>query len=491
MKLSSSFKVGVLTVVALSIFLFTVLWVKGRSFSSAERIEVQFKDVNGMRPGSGVQMMGLRVGQVEEITPVVKNESSYVKMRFVITEPGITIPKASMLSIQQSGLIGEQFLEITPPKIRSVYIPVYNKDILQNDSDVEIKLDEKYYNVGKVKKSQIMTTKMVPEEVRDSIKTNYAYKVEYFINLPGLIIPEFMRGKIITEKGKHKLRIEPLDNTPLPYPNQTSPYTVVEPMRIADFLDLQYKAAESLTETNRVVNELLNDKMITDLTQSVSNFKELTAQATTTLEKAEQLIETSKNDIDAMVWMMTDATNNFNKLATNINGIVADEKFKPAMYETAEAVANISKSLTPIIGAVNSKEFAEDLNSIMNNLNDISSAVNKMTKDEKLKQKDRYQTVNAKDFAEDLNGIVHNLNDISSAVNQMTHDENLKKKIVDSVDNLNITMCEVSRALETVNGKGDKESLKQIINDTSDTLANLKKFSEKLNKRFLLFRLMF
>ena len=59
MKLSSSFKVGVLAIVALSILIFTILWVKGRSFSSAERIEVQFKDVNGMRPGSGVQMMGL------------------------------------------------------------------------------------------------------------------------------------------------------------------------------------------------------------------------------------------------------------------------------------------------------------------------------------------------------------------------------------------------------------------------------------------------
>lgn len=451
MKISSSFKVGVLTIVALSIFLFTVLWVKGRSFSSAERIEVQFKDVNGMRPGSGVQMMGLRVGQVEEITPVIENESSYVKMKFVITEPGITIPKASMLSIQQSGLIGEQFLEITPPRIRSVYIPVANQQLLPNDADVEIKLDEKYYDVGKVKKSQIMTSKMVPEEVREYIKTNYAYKVEYFINLPGLIIPEFMRGQIVTVDGIKKLRITPLDNTPLPYPNQTSPFTVLEPMRIADFLDLQYKAAESLTETNRVVNELLNDKMIADLTQSVANFKDLTAQATTTLEKAEKLIETSRNDIDAMVWMMTDATNNFNKLATNLNGIIADENFKPTLYETAEAISNMSKQLTPIIGAVNAKEFAEDMNSVM-----------------------------------------HNLNDISTAVNKMTHDENLKKKFVDSVDNLNVTMCEVSRALETVNGsKGDKENLKQIVEDTSETMENLKKFSEKLNKRFLLFRLLF
>ena len=450
MKISSSFKVGVLTIIALSIFLFTVLWVKGRSFSSAERIEVQFKDVNGMRPGSGVQMMGLRVGQVEEITPIIENESSYVKMKFVITEPGISIPKASMLSIQQSGLIGEQFLEITPPKIRSVYIPVNNQQLLSNDANVEIKLDEKYYDVGKVKKSQIMTSKLVPESLRDSIKTNYAYKVDYFVNLPGLILPEFMTGKIVTLNGNKKLRIAPLDNTPIPYPTQTSPYTVIEPMRIADFMDLQYKAAESLTETNRIVNELLNDTMIADLTKSVSNFKDLTAQATTTLEKAEKLIETSRNDIDAMVWMMTDATNNFNRLATNLNGIVSDEKFKPALYETTEAISNLSKQLTPIIGAVNSKEFAEDLNSVMSNLNDISTAVNTMTKD-----------------------------------------ENIKKKFVDSVDNLNITMCEVSKALATVNGKGDKENLKQIVNDTTITINNLKKFSEKLNKRFLLFRLMF
>ena len=110
-------------------------------------------------------------------------------------------------------------------------------------------------------------------KIRDLIKTNYAYKIDYYINLPGLIVPNFMKGQIVTINGTKKLRISPLDNTPIPYPHQTSPYTVVEPMRIADFMDLQYRAAESLTETNRVVNELLNDKMISDLTTSVSNFR--------------------------------------------------------------------------------------------------------------------------------------------------------------------------------------------------------------------------
>ena len=451
MKMSPSFKVGILTLVALTTLLFTVLWVKGRSFSSAERIEVQFKDVNGIRPGSGVQMMGLRVGQVEEIIPVVSGENSFVKMKFVITEPGITIPRASMLSIQQSGLIGEQFLEITPPKVRSVYIPVVNKELLSNGAPVQIKLDDKFYDVGNVKKSQIMTAKLVPDELKDTIKTSYAYKVDYVVDLPGLILPHFMTGKIVKEDGVEKLRVAPLDNTALPYPQQTSPYTIVEPMRIADFMEWQYKAAESLTETNRIINELLNDSMIAEIRQSVTNFKELTAQATTTLEKTEKLVETSKNDIDAVLWMMSDVSNNFNKLATNINGIIGDEKFKPMMYETAESINNLSKQLTPIIGAVDAEEFGEDLNAVMSNLNEISTSINQMTKD-----------------------------------------ENLKTKVETAIDNLNVTMCEVSTALETINGEdGDKEGLKQIVEDTSETVANLKKFSEKLNKRFLLFRLMF
>ena len=451
MKMSPSLKVGILTIIALTILLFTILWVKGRSFSSAERIEVQFKDVNGMRPGSGVQMMGLRVGQVEEITPVVNGELSYVKMKFVITVPGIEIPKASTISIQQSGLIGEQFLEITPPKLRSVYIPVTDKELISNGADVEIKLDEKYYDAGKVKTSQIMSSKLVPVELADTVKTPYAYKVDYIINLPGLRLPHFMKGKIVTENGTKKLRVCPLDDSALPYPVQTSPYTIVEPMRIADFMDLQYKAAESLTEMSKMVNDLMNDQMIAEIRQSVSNMKDLTAQATTTLQKTEKLIDTSRNDIDAVLWMMSDVANSFNKLATNINGIIGDEKFKPAMYKTADSISKLADELAPILGSVDSQKFGEDLNAVMTNMNEISTAINKMTKD-----------------------------------------ENLKTKLNTSIDNLNVTMYELTTALETLNGeRGDKENLKQIITDTSETVSNLKKFSEKLNKRFLLFRLLF
>ena len=48
MKFSSSFKVGLLTLIALAVLLGVVFKVKGRTFSSADRVEIEFKDVNGI-----------------------------------------------------------------------------------------------------------------------------------------------------------------------------------------------------------------------------------------------------------------------------------------------------------------------------------------------------------------------------------------------------------------------------------------------------------
>lgn len=453
MRFSSSFKVGILTLVALFILLFTILWVKGRSFSSGARTEVIFKDVNGMRPGSGVQMMGLRIGQVEEITPVINGDNSYVKLKFVITEPGISIPKASAFSIQQSGLIGEQFLEITPPKTRTTYISVFqDANLLYKNDPVQINLGGKYYDVGKVKDVQILSTQLVPTLLQEQIKTKYAYKVNYVIDLPGLIMPEYMVGNIVTDKSEKKLRISMLDKTILPYPHQSSLYTVVEPMRIADFLNLQYKAAASLTETTIKVNDLLGDDVIRDLKESINNINILTAKATTTIAKAEQLIESSKEDLNTVMGMANTVSTNFNKVSTNINNIIGDEKFKPTLMSTAESVDKLSRNLNKVLDNTDAKQMASDLQSIVQNMNDISSYVASMTKDEKL-----------------------------------------KKQLTSTIKNVNKAMNDISNALELVNGMtpDQKCQLQQIVADTSVTTSNLKKFSEKLNKRFLLFRLMF
>ena len=452
MKFSSSFKVGLLTLISLSLLIVVVLRVKGRAFSSADRIEIQFKDVNGMRPGAGVQMMGLKVGQVEEIVPVIDGEENHVNVKFVITNPDISIPTASTFSIQQSGLIGELFLEITPPMTRTIYIPMLDKNVLYQDDPVEMKLDDKFYDVGKIKNIEVLSKDAVPYNFKEYINTNSAYKVDYVVNLPGLILPEFMKGKTVSENGVKKLRISTLDDVTLPYPKQDSPYTIIEPMRIADFMDWQYRAAESLTETNRKINELLSDDVITDLKTSVSNINSLTTQTTQTMSKVDALLDSSREDLDKLMAMMEQATNDFSEISANINNIIGDKEFKEDLKTTTKSIEQLTNNLNTLMG-----------------------------------------NGNAEALAEDLRVISHNINEISTYVNGMTKDDQLKKDLTNTVANINKAMTDISTSLASVNklGPDQRTELDRIIENTEATTCNLRKFSEKLNKRFLLFRLMF
>ena len=399
--------------------------------------------------------MGLKVGQVEEITPIVKGEDSFVNVKFVITDPSVQIPRASSFSIQQSGLIGELFLEITPPKTLTIYIPMKDSHLLYKNDPVQMKLSEKYYDVGLIKSVEVVSRDSLPYNYKDNIKTRSAYKVEYFINLPGLVLPEFMKGSAIVEGSAHKLRLVPLDEMPLDYPRQNSPYTIIEPMRLSDFMDWQYKAAETLTETNRKVNQILSDETIADLKKTIANLDALTAKSNVTLGKVDQLLDSSRGDIEQLLAMTQQATDDFSKLSANVNNIIGDQQFKKTVMSTADSVDKLAKNLNKVMNAADAETTGKNLKIIAENLSQISESVNSMTKDDKLK-------------------------------NQLTT----------AITNVNNAMSEAATALDTVNkvnpsNPNQASDLQQIVSDTVVTTNNLKKFSEKLNKRFLLFRLMF
>lgn len=455
MKFSSSFKVGLLTLVALVLLVGTVLKVKGRAFSSAKRIEIQFKDVNGLRPGAGVQIMGLKVGQVEEIKPIVKGEDSYVNVKFVITEPDVVIPRASSFSIQQSGIIGELFLEITPPKTMTVYVPMNGKYLLDKNDAVQMKLNDKYEDVGLIKSVDVISRDSVPYTQKNNIKTNYAYKINYFINLPGLVPPDFLKGSIIKDKDNCKLRITSIDEVPVAYKKQDSPYTIIEPMRLSDFMDWQYKAAETLTESTKKVNDILTDDTIADLKKTIANLDALTAKSNNTLAKVDELLDSSQADIEQLLAMTQQATDDFSKLSANINEIIGDKQFKKTVMSTADSVDKLAQNLNKVMDAADAEQTGKNLKIIAENLSEISESVNAITKDDKL-----------------------------------------KNQITTAITNANSAMSQVAVTLETVNkvnpaSANQASDLQQIVEDTVVTTSNLRKFSDKLNKRFLLFRLLF
>lgn len=453
MRFSSSFKVGILTLAALLILVFSILWIKGRALSAGERLTVEFKDVNGMRPGSAVQLMGFRVGQVEDITPVINNENSIVRVKFVITEPDITIPQASTISIQQSGIIGEQFLEITPPKIKFIYMPIGKKSqFLHTNDKVEMKLSDKYYDVGNVKKIEIVETKTLPLTIQEEIKTEFAYKVGYVITLPGLVLPDRVTGKIKTDKNNNKLRLAPRNQLALTYPKTNSKYTVIEPLRLSDFLDLQYRAASSMTEMNEKINTILSDDIITEIKGIVQNINDLTVKAGTTLDKTQLLIDSSKEDLDKLMVTTDTVSQKVIILTDNLNNIVGDEEFKETLMSTTKSIDRLSKNMNTLLEDPTTKQTLQNLQVASKNIAEISDFVNTMTKDEKLKAE---------------------INDTMIKFNK-------------ALDELTLTLTNVNNLTTE-----QKSNIESTLNNACETSKNLRKFSEKLNKRFLLFRLMF
>lgn len=449
-KYASSLKVGVLTLSAISILIFTVLWIKGRSLSGGERIDLAFKDVNGMRPGSAVQMMGLRIGQVEEITPVIQGEDSYVKLRFVITEKGVKIPYASLISIQQSGIIGEQFLEVTPPKNEFIFSET-NRPItsIQKDAPIYMTLSDGEKEIGKVVEAQVVRKSQIPFEFRQKISTKNVLKLTYFIDLPGLILD---RNSIGMKIKNNKIIFYLLDGEILQTPKEDLKYTVIEPMRLSDFMDLGFRATRAMLETNDKITEILSDDFIGGIKTSVENISILTQSANTTLDKAALLIDSSKEELEELTNQSQDLIKNLNKLTCNLNEIVSDETLKNDVVSSIKSVGRMSENINRILEDEQSEEIMNNINETTRNLADISLYINEYTKDEKLK--------------EDITTTVSNLSSITTNIAKVMDDYN---KLDDE----------------------DKLKLKSTVKDVLVITKNVKKFSEKLNKRFLLFRLMF
>ncbi len=449
-KTSSSLKVGILTVVALMILIFTVLWIKGRTLSAGERIEVVFHDVNGIRPGSGVQMMGLRIGQIEEITPVINGKDSYVKVKFVITESNVEIPPASTISIQQSGLIGEQFLEVMPPKTKTTYLET-SKSItaLREGQLIFMKIEGDVKTIGKVEHAEVLPLSSAPIEYRARFKTPHALKLDYIIELPGLTLDN---SNINAKFVNNQIFFYNRNGEEIIIPKTGSPYTVIEPMRISDFLELQYKSAQGLAETNEKITQILSDEFIYQIKGSVENINKLTAKASGTMDKADALLNSSKDELTTVLAQSNILIKKLSVLSDNINGIVSNKELQQNLPATVASVGKLSDNLNTLIEDKNTKE-------IMTNLNEISK----------------------------------NLADISVYVNEFTDDENVKKDLKSTLSGLSQAIASVNQSL-TKAGKMPKEeqlSVSSALSDTVVTARNLKKFSEKLNKRFLLFRLMF
>ena len=76
---------------------------------SGYTVHARFPTVGGLRTGSPVEIAGVEVGRVERIS--LENFQARVAFRL---NAGIKLPEDSIASVRTKGLIGEQFVRISP-----------------------------------------------------------------------------------------------------------------------------------------------------------------------------------------------------------------------------------------------------------------------------------------------------------------------------------------------------------------------------------------
>ncbi|MDJ0617093.1 MAG: MlaD family protein [Calothrix sp. MO_192.B10] len=105
--------VGLLLLVGLGVLGMIVLWLNrftasGKSYTAI----VEFANAGGMQKGAVVRYRGVKVGRINSIRPGPNN----VDVEIEIFQPELIIPKDSTVEANQSGLISESVIDITPKK---------------------------------------------------------------------------------------------------------------------------------------------------------------------------------------------------------------------------------------------------------------------------------------------------------------------------------------------------------------------------------------
>ncbi len=81
------------------------------NFNSDYAVTAKFDNIGGLKPGAAVKSAGVVVGRVKKIE--FDGESFQAKVTLALQEQ-TAFPQDSSLKILTSGLLGEQYLDITP-----------------------------------------------------------------------------------------------------------------------------------------------------------------------------------------------------------------------------------------------------------------------------------------------------------------------------------------------------------------------------------------
>jgi len=127
-SVSREFKIGVLVVVAIALFIWGVSFLKGINlFNKRHELYALYPKIDGLIPASPLMLKGYKIGQVSDLRLIQKQGTYYVLVHFILLED-VKIPKNSIAKAFSADLLGTKAVEIIPGESSEF---VRNGDTLQ------------------------------------------------------------------------------------------------------------------------------------------------------------------------------------------------------------------------------------------------------------------------------------------------------------------------------------------------------------------------
>jgi len=101
-----------LGVAAVFILTFRVASLSGAGEGSSYEVTADFENIGGLKPGAAVTLAGVRIGRVHSI--VIDRNTFEARVTMRIGENYDNIPKDTAASILTAGLLGEQYIGLSP-----------------------------------------------------------------------------------------------------------------------------------------------------------------------------------------------------------------------------------------------------------------------------------------------------------------------------------------------------------------------------------------
>jgi phospholipid/cholesterol/gamma-HCH transport system substrate-binding protein len=291
-------------------------WIRGAAFGQdSYSFTVTFNDATGIQPGAGVRYRGLEVGTVSELSPGITGIETKVK----INNAQLRIPDEVAIAANQSGLITETVIDITP--LETVENPEQLPSPLAEDCDSQVIICDGDTLTGRegVSFNQL---------IKSTSDLSELYGDPAFIN------------------------------------------TLTTTLNQASLAALEFsKLSQELTTfTQTLQTELAG---FSEATQAVTNTSQQISQATTQLSQTAEQVSQLSNSAQV-------TTQEFSQLANNLNSLVVENRSNlvgtlNSLSATSTQLGEAIALLTPTLEEVNTTVTTLDTQQLIQNLETLTA----------------------------------------------------------------------------------------------------------------------